>query len=368
MRIAYLIHSLHTAGGMEKVVCTKANWFSRQIGMEVYIITAHMKGRKPFFELDPAVKLLDIGVNERHHGRKYRHKLDTVLHDIRPDVTISLCGADAFHLYKCTDGSAKLAEYHFMHDKFFRKYRCRAYAAFRTRRLHNTFLHYDKLVVLSHYDYDYFKELYLSKGADVESICQIYNAVDIDNARVSGLGRKRFIAVGRLSAEKNFEDAVRIWQKVSVRHPDWRLDIYGAGRQMKHLEEFIIGKGMSDYISLCGNSPKILEEFAESSGMLLTSNYEGMGLVVIEAGSCGVPAVAYRCPGGISEVLAEGAGFLVKMGDVDSAVGNVCKLIEDDELRLSMGEKAREYAQNFAPDRIMRCWMSLFADLMEKKC
>lgn len=351
---------------MEKVVCTKANWLSRQEGVEVYILTSHLRGRKPFFELDPAVKLVDIGVNERHHGGKYRRELDALLHRIHPDVSVSLCGADAFHLYKCTDGSAKVAEYHFMHDKFFRKYKCWAYAAFRTRRLHGTFLHYDSLVVLSKYDYAYFGQYFQSRGADVSRIHQIYNAVDIENARTSSLDRKRFLAVGRLSAEKNFEDAVRIWKIVSSRYPDWHLDIFGEGSHRKHLEAFIASEGMAGNVSLCGNSPEILDQFAQSSGMLVTSNYEGMGLVVVEAGSCGVPTVAYHCPGGLSEVLAEGAGYLIPMGDVDSAAGRICELIEDGGLRDRMGKAALEFSRGFAPDIIMQSWMSLFNSLKDK--
>lgn len=353
---------------MEKVVCTKANWLSRQEGVEVFILTAHLRGRKPFFELDPAVKLVDIGVNERSHGGKYRRELDSLLHEIRPDVSVSLCGADTFHLYKCTDGSAKIAEYHFMHDKFFRKYSCRAYAAFRTRRLHKTFLHYDSLVVLSKYDYAYFKQYFESRGGDVSTIHQIYNAVDLDNSRISDLSWKRFLAVGRLSAEKNFNDAVRIWKKVSLRHPDWHLDIYGEGGERKHLEDFISEQGMDGCVSLCGNNPKILDQFARSSGMLVTSNYEGMGLVVVEAGSCGVPTVAYRCPGGLPEVLADGAGYLVPMGDIDSAAARICDLIEDVELRKRMGGAALEFAGGFAPDLIMQHWMSLFKSMEGKVC
>ncbi len=368
MRLAYLIHSLHAAGGMEKVVCTKANWLSRQENVEVFIITSHLRGRKPFFELDPAVKLVDIGINERHHGIIYRRELDLLLHRIGPDVTVSLCGADAFYLYKCTDGSAKIAEYHFMHDKFFRKYKCRPYAAFRTRRLHRTFLHYDCLAVLSKYDYAYFKQYFESRDADISRIRQIYNAVDLENSSVSNLQHKRFLAVGRLSAEKNFEDAVRIWKRVSLRHPDWHLDIYGEGGQRKHLEDFIASEGMSGIVTLCGNSPRILEQFAHSSGMLVTSNYEGMGLVVVEAGSCGVPTVAYRCPGGLPEVLVDGAGFLIPMGDIDLAVENVCKLIEDSELRSRMGRVALDFSRGFAPDLIMRNWISLFKSLMNGKC
>ena len=88
MRIAYCIHSLHNSGGMERVLTIKANALSALSGCEVHIIAYGLKGRKPYFPLEPAVVVHDLGINERIRPVTFKRKLSKVLKAIRPDVTI----------------------------------------------------------------------------------------------------------------------------------------------------------------------------------------------------------------------------------------------------------------------------------------
>jgi len=361
MKLAYLIHSLHTAGGMEKILTSKANWLSARPQTEVYIITSHLRGRKPFFQLDPRIHLLDLNVNDRIFGCKYRKQLQKVLSQIRPDITITLCGSDIYQLHKCTDTGAKIAEYHFLHDKFYRKYPTHPrYAAYRTKKLDTALAKYDAIAVLSQYDLDYYKAKFPQK----ENIIKIGNTIPTHNETLSDHSPKRFICVGRLSAEKNFADALRIWRIVLEKHPDWDLDIYGEGKEKNRLQEISNSLGLGHHISLKGNSTTIMDEYRNSSGLLVTSRYEGFGLMVLEAASCGIPVVAYNCPGGLSELITEGKdGFLVKEGDIMTASERITKLIEDKDLRKEMGLNASEKAKQYKSERIMAQWVELFENI-----
>ena len=366
MRIAYLIHSLHISGGMEKVLSVKANWFAAREGYEIYIITSHLRGRKPFFPLDERVHLVDAAVPDDFlHARKYRRRLEEILSEVNPDITVSLSGAEVFQLKKCHNGGVKVAEYHFLHDKFYRKYNFRPYAFLRTGALTRAFLGYEALVVLSSYDKDYYSRVLPHQ----EKIYRIPNFTDCASAEPSDLSEKRFVAVGRLKAEKNFADAVNIWEKVALKHPDWHLDIYGEGREKENLQKLILAKGLEGKVVLKGGSKTIGKEYAVSSGILITSRYEGFCLAAVEAMSCGLPVVAYDCPGGMPELLSKGEySFIVAQGDAEAAAESICRLIEDKELRSKMGRNAFAAAREYAPDAVMAKWEELFKNLLNDNC
>lgn len=358
MRIVYLIHSIHSVGGMEKVLTSKANWLSTYPGIEVFIVTSRLHGRQPFFRLSPEVHLIDIDVSDRTRPRRYRRGLQKVLDEVKPDITISLCGSDVFQLLKCGNAGVRLAEFHFPHDKFARKYPgFPLYASLRTKRLESALQGYDKFVTLCKYDLDYYRKVF----AEPEKVVQIYDPVDDRTSEVSDLTAGRFIAVGRLSKEKNFADAIRIWAEVVKVHPDWKLDIFGAGKEYKALDRLRHELGMDAYVTLKGSSTSLAEEYGNSSGLLVTSSYEGIGLVILEAESFRLPVVSYISPGGIPEILTDGENaFLVPLGDVKAGADRVCRLIEDAGLRNAMGDKALENSSGFSRDAIMGEWVELF--------
>jgi len=365
MKIIYLIHSLHTAGGMEKILTSKANWLCERADTEVWVVTSHLRGRKPFFPLDKKVHLLDAGVNDRVFRIRYRHRLQKLIDEIKPDVTISLCGSDVFQLLKCLGTGARIAEYHFLHDKFFRKYpKWPFYASLRTKKLNAALEQYDALVVLSDYDRNYFQ----SRFSHPEKVHKIGNTLSNPSETLSSLTTKRFICVGRLSSEKNFADAVNIWKIVSEKHPDWHLDIYGEGREREYLEKSIQQTGLAEAVSLKGNCINIMNEYTNSSGLLVTSHYEGFGLVVLEAASCGVPTVAFACPGGLTELIQDGKdGFIVSEGDIEAAAERICNLIEDEDRLRDMGRQANGKASAYSPKNIMSQWVELFERVTRKQ-
>ncbi len=360
MKIVYLIHSLYSAGGMEMILTSKANWLCSRPDMEIWIVTSHMAGRKLYFPLDSRIHLLDVNVNERMLGGMYRKRLQEILKVIKPDVTVSLCGSDLFRMLECSDTGARIAEYHFLHEKFFMKYPHRPiYARHRTTELHSAFSKCDALVVLSDYDLKFYKDIM----PEPEKVHKIGNITNPAKSK-SELNQKRFLCVGRLSPEKNFVDALKVWKLVSGKYPDWHLDIYGEGRERRNLERFIRKEGLSENVSLKGSCPSIMDEYAKSSGLLVTSRYEGFGLVAIEAASCGIPVVAYSCPGGLTELVKDGRdGFLVREGDIEAAADRIIKLIENDNLRGEMGINAIEKAHDYYPESIMNQWLELFNSL-----
>lgn len=361
MRLAYCIHSLNLSGGIERVLTTKANYLADVLGYEVHIITARQKGRKEFFPLSERIIRHDLDANDRMFLFKYRKRLDTLLGKIRPDITVTVCDNSLYALTRCTDGSVKVGEFHFSHEKFLMKYGNyvfgRLYASLRTRRLENAVRKLDRFVVLTMAD----KEDWEKVRPDVE---QIYNPLSFVSQDVSPLTAKRCMAAGRLEGQKNFKDLITAWQTVSARHPDWTLSIYGNGSQRDALQSQINSAGLQGKVILEGNTSNVRKEMLDSSCLVMSSRFEGFPMILLEALTTGLPIVSYDCPKGPSEVVTIGAnGYLAKVGDTGTLAQGICSVIANEDLRRRFGAESKRRSENFTLEKTMERWDRLFSSL-----
>lgn len=106
----------------------------------------------------------------------------------------------------------------------------------------------------------------------------------------------------------------------------------------------------------------------DSSGYVLSSLHEGMPLVLIEAMSCGLPIVSYACQCGPKDLIENGKnGFLCEVNDEKKLAEHICTIIEDNTLRIKMGQASKKKAEEFQLDRILTKWINLFQTLINNK-
>lgn len=170
--------------------------------------------------------------------------------------------------------------------------------------------------------------------------------------------KKQIIAAGRLVPQKGFDLLIKTAPKIIEKHPDWVIKIFGKGRDHEYLRDLIIENGVEKNVFLMGPSKKIEKEMQESEIYVLSSRYEGFGMVIVEAMDVRLPVVSFDCPEGPREIITnEKDGILVETENLDELANQINRLIEDRELRESLAVNAKQSVVRFSPANITTIWI-----------
>lgn len=371
-KIAYVVTDYTNSGGIERVLSNKVNYLVEH-GYDISIITfAHSKDKLPFFQFDDRIHFYDLDLPHSKYdlnSKKMRYlfveELTKLLKQIKPDITIAI-GLDlGFYSYLAKDGSKKVLESHF--SKYKRKLKMIKLDRFFPGCLIPYIYYYKQTKLVKQYDkYVVLTEEDKESWRGVNNIMVIPNALSFIPENKSDVTSKNVIAVGRIATQKGFDKLVDIWRTVSPKFPDWQLIIYGSGldRKKRKLQKLINKYNLDKTVILKPPTPNIKEEFLKSSIYAMTSRYEGLPMVLIEAMACGLPPVSYACKCGPRDVITnEEDGFLIEMNDKKEFVKKMELLMKDDNLRRNMGQAASENILRLSEDKIMEKWINLFDEL-----
>lgn len=185
----------------------------------------------------------------------------------------------------------------------------------------------------------------------------------------SSLSGKNLLWVGRISAEKRPEDAIRVFKQVHDHFSDATLTIVGKGEKASDLEslkEFAHNLKVADYINFAGYHKDIGPYYREADLLLFTSQYEGFPLVLAESKMHCVPIVMYDLP--YVEMARDGAGiFTVPQQDVYGMASVVIRLLEDKESLKRAGLLARKSLSAYSVDVLKTKWAALFDSFISKQ-
>ncbi|NML96700.1 glycosyltransferase family 4 protein [Paraburkholderia sp. RP-4-7] len=221
----------------------------------------------------------------------------------------------------------------------------------------------DGVVVLTERD----RALFIRNN--VTDVSVIYNMVPFYEKVIYRSRPKIVIAVGRLSAQKNFSELIEAWVGVREKLKDWSLIIYGEGEQRPLLEALILQKGLRECVFLPGYRENKSGMYASGAIFCSVSKYEGFSLAACEAAAHGTPIVSFDYSSGPAELYAMGAvAKLVPSGDRRLLAIALCELAENDELRQQCGERAQSAAQVFSAEAFAKRWLQYVEQLnMSKK-
>lgn len=171
-----------------------------------------------------------------------------------------------------------------------------------------------------------------------------------------------WVAVGRLSEQKNYSMLLHAFRDVIQRYPGEQLRIYGEGELRVSLELLVQRMGMSNNVRFCGRTHEIPSVLSKAKAFVMTSDYEGMPNALMEAMAMGLPCVATDCPcGGVRELLSgELAELMVKPGDIRQLVQKMLGILgsDADAQRISLLVSAA--AEEFSQEKVLPKWDECF--------
>jgi glycosyltransferase involved in cell wall biosynthesis len=218
----------------------------------------------------------------------------------------------------------------------------------------------DALAVLTEED----RRDYAAALGGATRVVRLPNAVPPLDGGHADPAAKVAVAAGRLNSQKGFDLLIEAWRPVAEAHPDWQLRIYGRGRHREALERQARDAGLAGQVQLLGATRDLGTALAQGSVFVLSSRFEGFGIVVVEAMSKGLAVVSFDCPRGPGEIIDDGRdGVLVPPGDVPALSRALLDVVGDEEKRRVLGAAGLETARRYDPAAVGKDWVTLMDEL-----
>lgn len=173
------------------------------------------------------------------------------------------------------------------------------------------------------------------------------------------------LSVGRYTTQKGFDSLILSWKEVNRKHPDWQLWIVGDGEEKENLVNLIGELNLVDSIKLLPFTKDINSYYQKASFYILSSRYEGLPMVLLEACSFSLPLISFDCLTGPKEIISSGVnGFLVKNQDIPSLSFTINNMIEIDQKKYStLCTNSQKTTLQFDTVNIIKQWDSILKEL-----
>ena len=378
MKVSIVVQDLNFLGGAERVAVNLANYLANNHFVSIVSFIT-IDERKMTFDISPNIKLVSLyckGINFHKNifdKLLFKYKNWKLLKNylIADNVDIVICNnifpnictfnkIDSVKIIEiqhlCYEETAlenlKWERQFFSIDKIWFLFQHKKYIFLRNK-IYKKLKH---VIVLTKRE----EEKFLNSG--VKNVVFIPNAINLCNNSTSFnyFREKNIISVGRLKYQKGFDRLVKLISPVLKNNQDWTLTIYGAGPDKEELIKLIQELGVQDSILLMDSTKNIMEKFLKSEIYLMTSRYEGFGMVLLEALSCGLPIISFDINSGPNEIITnQEDGFLIEDGDEAEFRLKVSELMADNELRLNMRLSAYTNVKRYSWQKIGIQWDNL---------
>jgi glycosyltransferase involved in cell wall biosynthesis len=367
MRVLLLCDRLDIAGGVERFVCALANHLARE-GMDVAVGTVSTRRASVRYPLDSSVRVLtgeegrlisDTGEAASRLGRAWRllrtqwrigRGLSRLTRAFQPDVVV-LNGLTTACSVLALDRRFAACTICCDHNHF----TARSGLWQRLRRW--LYPQVGALVSLTEADAPRFRALNPRTRV-------IYNAASLRADMPALPSNAMVLAVGRHVAQKGFDLLLQAWAVVAKAVPLVRLRIIGDGPLRAEHERMAQALGVAGRVEWVAPTAHIEAHYRDAAVFVLSSRYEGMPIVLLEAQALGVPVVAFDCPTGPREILSAETGCLVPLGDVNALAAALIELLSSAELRARMGQAAIARSRElFSPQQHEQRWAALVREV-----
>ena len=350
MKLLYVIEHISTAGGLERILIDKMNALACEQGYDVQLLTVWHEDSPPAFPLHQNIKHTCLGITSpRGHLQmlctmpRVIRAFNRTVRLIAPDITIHFRAIGAMLIaFSSWKGysifEAHLARSHSNHRWLYPLMERKA----------------DAIVCLTHADAQNYPH--------ARRIEVIPNFTTLSVAHKPDYSSHTCVFLGRLCPEKNPLRLLRLWYRIHQQHPDWQLHIHGTGPLEHEVKNEILQLGLTESVHMLGHTSDVQQAYLSGSILLLTSNAEGLPMVLIEAQESALPVVSFDCPYGPSDIIQNGKnGYLIPFTDDEAFISAVDNLINSPALREQMGHNAKLQSSKYNKATIIRRWKDFFS-------
>lgn len=364
MKITYITNTISQAGGLQRVLLLKANYLAENMGYTISIIATNPNPADYlFYDISPLINHVTISPDKSTtigYYKSYKKLLNNTINAINPDIVIMCDNGLKSFLLPFILNKKRILIYEMHVPKYINIKAAGLFKKIKNNVVY-TFMNicaarFNKFIVVTKNG---------AKEWNLNNIKILQNPLWFVTDEISTLKNKKAIAVGRHSYEKGYDRMFAIWKQVTDKYPDWVLDVYGDDNPAYNIKQIAIDYGLASNVNFLPPTKDILSAYKNASIYVMTSRFEGFGMVLLEAMACGVPCIAYNCPVGPAQIINNNEdGFLIEDGNTAAFVTSLSALIENHELRSQMGAKAKISSQNYNIDVIMQQWDALFKSLL----
>ncbi len=363
MKLLYITNGINGSGGLERVLSIKASYLAENLNYKVHILSLNDGNSNLFYDFSDELVLHTIAVlgNPFSYVKSYVSGIKATIKSVKPNVIV-VCddGLKAFFLPTILGKSIPI---------IYERHVSKNIEIGKNFGIWKLILAKSKMKIMDVLANTFTKFVVLTaqntKEWKTKNLQIIPNPLPFYPKESATLQNKKVIAVGKQSYQKGYDRLLKSWQKVHEKNPDWQLEIYGKLDALQGLENLIKTLGIESSVRFFEPQKNIIGHYFESSIYVMSSRFEGFGMVLIEAMACGIPCVSFDCPFGPSDIISNNEdGFLVENGNTTALAEKINLLIDAPGLRLKMGKLAKEKAKRFLPENIMQQWDELFKSVV----
>ena len=364
MRLLYITNQICGSGGLERVLSIKASYLADKFDYTVHIVTLNQKDTPLFYDFSKKIRFYDLTVegNIFEYYKSYKNKIKALVNQLNPDI-ISVCddGLKGFFVPKIVHKPCIMIYERHASKNIFKKTDTPSILQKIKYKVIDIMMHYgaknyDAFVVLTNYNLDEW---------NLNNLTVIANPLSFYPKAQSKVNHKKVITVGNHGFQKGLDRLLQIWKRVSGKFPEWKLDVYGKIDENETYLKLAKKLNIDSSVNFHNPVKNIGDKYQEASIYSMTSRSEGFGMVLIEGMAYGLPCISFDCPSGPRDIIDDKEnGFLISNGDIEAYTNKLILLIENNSLRLQMGDKAREKAKKYLPENIVPQWNMLFKTLI----
>ena len=380
MKLCILVQNLYTLGGIQRVVTTILNELVNDDSYSITIVMPFkMRGEK-LFKIDERIKLRnldELSVNREHKPVRYIFALNKRIGFLDSDMFlpfvfnnriaalekknyIEFFNTEKFDIiigagveYSLLLGEIKenitaktIGWQHSTYDSYFEKRGATGYGLM--KYVKKCYSALDGIWVLTNSDKrDFDSNLGINSKV-------LYNPLPQNDGVRTTYEKGHVVFAGRLEREhKGLDYLVEVLKRILEEIPELTVDIIGDGPSnnwlKKELEEAELGK----IANLVGITDNVYQFYSKASVMVQTSRWEGFGMTILEAMSCGVPVVAFHNYGPDEIIRNSVDGYLINKFDTDAFAQKVVELLKQPERKRQMGKCAIERSRDFSLEKVL---------------